>query len=52
LGIAVPNATSAVAARAHHVTQARGGEGAVREVCELILAAQGCLPAQLAAFGA
>jgi 3-deoxy-D-manno-octulosonate 8-phosphate phosphatase (KDO 8-P phosphatase) len=52
LGIAVPNATATVAARAHHVTRARGGEGAVREVCELILAAQGCLPAQLAAFGA
>ena len=52
LGIAVPNATAAVAARAHHVTRTRGGEGAVREVCELILAAQGTLEARFAAYGA
>lgn len=50
LGIAVPNATATVAERAHHVTRAAGGEGAVREVCELILAAQGALDAQLAAY--
>ncbi len=52
LGIAVPNATAAVCARAHHVTRARGGEGAAREVCEMILAAQGTLEARFAAFGA
>ena len=52
LGIAVPDAPAAVAARAHHVTRARGGRGAVREVCELLLAAQGSLAGALAAFGA
>ena len=52
LGISVPNAPAAVAARAHHVTRAQGGEGAVREVCELLLAAQGALAGALASFGA
>jgi 3-deoxy-D-manno-octulosonate 8-phosphate phosphatase (KDO 8-P phosphatase) len=41
-----------VRARAHFVTRRDGGMGAVREVCEMILAAQGALDAQLAAFGA
>lgn len=39
--IAVNNARSEVKSAAHHVTQARGGQGAVREVVESILAAQG-----------
>lgn len=52
LGITVPEATAAVAARAHHVTSAGGGRGAVREACEMILAAQGTLAAAQAAFGA
>ena len=30
-----------VRAHAHFVTQREGGKGAVRELCELILAAQG-----------
>jgi 3-deoxy-D-manno-octulosonate 8-phosphate phosphatase KdsC-like HAD superfamily phosphatase len=34
------------------VTLRRGGAGAVREVCELIMIAQGALEPQLAAFGA
>ena len=38
-------------ARAHYVTRRDGGTGAVREVCELILAAQDALAPQLAAFG-
>ena len=38
-----------VLANAHYVTQAGGGDGAVREVCELLLRAQGRLEA---AFGA
>jgi len=41
-----------VRARAHFVTGRDGGQGAVREACEVILAAQGTLDAQLAAFGA
>ena len=40
LAIAVADARPEVAAAAHWQTRARGGEGAAREVCELILAAQ------------
>jgi YrbI family 3-deoxy-D-manno-octulosonate 8-phosphate phosphatase len=36
------DAVEAVRARADYVTTARGGTGAVREVCELLLAARGC----------
>jgi 3-deoxy-D-manno-octulosonate 8-phosphate phosphatase (KDO 8-P phosphatase) len=52
LAIAVPHAPAAVQARAHYVTHAGGGVGAVREVCEMILAAQDALLPQLAAYGA
>ena len=41
LAIAVANARPEVKSQAHYVTQARGGEGAVREVVELILKARG-----------
>ncbi|MBZ5605156.1 MAG: HAD hydrolase family protein [Acidobacteriia bacterium] len=41
LGIAVANARPEVKRAAHYVTQASGGSGAIREVCELILEAQG-----------
>lgn len=40
LAVAVADAQPEVRARAHHVTRARGGEGAVREVCDLLLAAR------------
>lgn len=40
LAIAVANALPAVRAKAHLVTGAMGGAGAVREVCDLILAAR------------
>jgi 3-deoxy-D-manno-octulosonate 8-phosphate phosphatase (KDO 8-P phosphatase) len=40
LGVAVADASSETIARAHYVTQKRGGKGAVREVIELILKAQ------------
>jgi 3-deoxy-D-manno-octulosonate 8-phosphate phosphatase (KDO 8-P phosphatase) len=39
--IAVANAVSAVCAACDHTTHARGGNGAVREVCDLILASRG-----------
>jgi 3-deoxy-D-manno-octulosonate 8-phosphate phosphatase (KDO 8-P phosphatase) len=39
----VPSAPEAVRSRAHYVTRAGGGHGAVREVCEFILHAQGAL---------
>jgi len=52
LAVAVPHAPPSVQARAHYVTSHDGGRGAVREVCELILAAQDALASQLAAYGA
>jgi 3-deoxy-D-manno-octulosonate 8-phosphate phosphatase (KDO 8-P phosphatase) len=39
----VPDAQDAVRARAHYVSRRPGGRGAVREVCEVILAARGAL---------
>ena len=41
LGVAVADAVVEVRRAAHYVTVAKGGEGAVREVVELILKAQG-----------
>jgi len=41
LAIAVANAREEVKQAAHHVTSARGGSGAVREICELLLEAHG-----------
>ncbi|HUK30056.1 MAG TPA: HAD hydrolase family protein [Candidatus Acidoferrum sp.] len=41
LAVAVANATSEVLRAAHFVTRASGGRGAIREVVELILKAQG-----------
>jgi 3-deoxy-D-manno-octulosonate 8-phosphate phosphatase (KDO 8-P phosphatase) len=48
--IAVSNASPEVAARASYVTRAAGGQGAIREVVELILRAQGKWDAALAEF--
>ena len=50
LGMAVANAASFVRQHAHGTTQAKGGEGAAREFCELILSAQGNLEAAHAAY--
>ena len=36
--------------RSHYVTQASGGNGAVREICDLVLAAQGNYEAALAPY--
>ena len=41
LAVAVADATEDTRAAAHYVTRLPGGSGAVREVCELILKAQG-----------
>ncbi len=41
LGCAVANARAEVKHYAHYITSARGGEGAVREVIELLLKSQG-----------
>jgi 3-deoxy-D-manno-octulosonate 8-phosphate phosphatase (KDO 8-P phosphatase) len=43
LAVAVANAQPAIKQASHHVTTAHGGRGAAREVCDLILAAQGRL---------
>lgn len=48
--VAVPNARPEVLARAHHVTEHRGGHGAVREVCEFVLRAQGNYERVMAQF--
>lgn len=40
LAVAVADAHPSVKAQAHFVTQALGGQGAVREVCDLILESQ------------
>ena len=52
LAVSVPHAPPVVRARAHFVTKRDGGFGAVRELCELILAAQGVLDPEHASFGA
>ncbi len=50
LALSVPNAPQIVRDHAHYVSQREAGHGAVREVCELILGAQGTLEAQLAPY--
>ena len=49
LACAPPNAHAEVRALAHHVTDARGGEGAAREFCDLMLMASGRYAALLQA---
>lgn len=50
LSIAVPAAPDNVKQYAHYVTRLPGGKGAVREVCERIMRAQGTLDTQLAPY--
>ena len=50
LALSVPAAPQIVRDHAHYVSQREAGHGAVREVCELILGAQGTLDAQLAPY--
>lgn len=50
LAIATANARPEVKPAAHHVTSAAGGHGAVREVVELLLKAQGRWPEILAHY--
>ena len=42
LACAPPNAHAEVLAAVQHVTAKRGGHGAAREVCDIVLTAQGC----------
>jgi 3-deoxy-D-manno-octulosonate 8-phosphate phosphatase (KDO 8-P phosphatase) len=46
----VPEAPDAVRSCAHYVSRTPGGRGAAREVCDLILRAQGALDAAVARF--
>jgi 3-deoxy-D-manno-octulosonate 8-phosphate phosphatase (KDO 8-P phosphatase) len=46
----VPNAHIEVLNRVHYVTQASGGRGAVRELCDFILRAQGNYEAAIAPY--
>ena len=50
LGVAVANAHAELRARADHVTTLAGGRGAVREVCDLLLQAQGRYDTALAPY--
>ncbi|NEV63071.1 3-deoxy-manno-octulosonate-8-phosphatase KdsC [Thiorhodococcus minor] len=50
LAIAVADAHPAVKGRAHWTTSALGGQGAAREVCELLMDAQGSLDAMMARY--
>jgi 3-deoxy-D-manno-octulosonate 8-phosphate phosphatase (KDO 8-P phosphatase) len=45
LAVTVPDAPAFVKQQVHYITQARGGHGAVRECCELIMSHQGTLQA-------
>lgn len=47
---AVPEAPEPVRARVHYVSRTPGGRGAAREVCDLILRAQGALDAAVARY--
>lgn len=48
--VAVPDAASHVLPYAHYITRARGGHGAGREVCELIMQVQGTWQAVTAGY--
>ncbi|MFH2135670.1 MAG: HAD family hydrolase [Pseudomonadota bacterium] len=50
VSFSVPDAPQCVRDRADYVSQRAGGHGAVREVCELIMSAQGTLETQLAPY--
>jgi len=47
---APPQAHVEVRAMAHHVTTAASGHGAVRELCDLLLTANGCYASLLAEY--
>jgi 3-deoxy-D-manno-octulosonate 8-phosphate phosphatase (KDO 8-P phosphatase) len=48
--VGVPNGRAEVLSRVHHVTQAHGGRGAVREVCDFVLRATGSYDKVMAQF--
>jgi 3-deoxy-D-manno-octulosonate 8-phosphate phosphatase (KDO 8-P phosphatase) len=50
VALTVPDAPAVVREHVHYVTQRRGGEGAVREACELIMQAQNTLADTLRSY--
>jgi len=50
LALAVPDSPALVLKHAHYITAKAGGHGAVREICELIIQAQGTFDGQMAQF--
>ncbi|MDF0606101.1 HAD family hydrolase [Neisseriaceae bacterium TC5R-5] len=50
LAVAVPEAPALVRERCHHITSRSGGQGAVRELAELIMRAQGTFDAILSRY--
>ncbi len=50
LAISVPAAPALVKQHAHYVTKLEGGRGAVREICELFMQAQGTFESQMAHY--
>lgn len=50
LAVAVPDSPDLLLQHAHYVTKKSGGRGAVREVCEMIMKAQGTFEGQMAQF--
>jgi YrbI family 3-deoxy-D-manno-octulosonate 8-phosphate phosphatase len=50
VGFAVPDAPEEVRREAHYVTRHRGGQGAAREMVEMILKAQGKWDSALARY--
>ncbi|WP_137720034.1 KdsC family phosphatase [Methylobacillus flagellatus] len=50
LAVTVPHAMPLVKQHAHYVTERQAGMGAVRELCELIMKAQGTFDEQMAPF--
>ncbi len=50
VSFSVPDAPQCVRDRADYVSQRAGGHGAVREVCELIMSAQGTWESQLSQY--
>lgn len=50
LAVTVPGAPELVRQHAHYITSKEGGRGAVREVAEFIMQAQGTLEAQVAPY--
>jgi 3-deoxy-D-manno-octulosonate 8-phosphate phosphatase (KDO 8-P phosphatase) len=46
----VPNGHAEVRSRVHYVTQAGGGRGAARELCDFILRSQGAYDAAIASY--